>query len=193
MAIHFGEYAKQIAEEYVNMNARVRLQPIGNTHMRYFGGDGKTDGSHTASNCMEQEWYSTYYLPEVEWLNIISPLARTHLPELDQNTPTSEAVLIEELQGGGLLVKSQKAVAQYGINDALELKRLLYSALYPGSSYKSLRDLFQERDLYKQQPTNFWFTSYPRSDWAIVPMFEEEIKIVSTYLVFSKVKELDCE
>ena len=29
--------------------------------------------------------------------------------------------------------------------------------------------------------------TFPRNDWAIVPMFEEEIKIVSTYLVFSPV------
>ena len=189
MADYFAKYARTIAEKYVNVNARVRLQPPGSTHMRYFGGDGKTDNSHIAANCRAIEWYSTYYLPEVEWLNIISPLARKHLPNLIPNTFTSTMILLDELNGGGLLLKSKKPITQYGIFDALELKRLVSPALYPGSSYKSLRDLFQERDLFKQHPTNFWFSSYPRSDWAIVPIFEEEVKVVATYLVFSAVKE----
>jgi hypothetical protein len=61
----------------------------------------------------------------------------------------------------------------------MEVKRFLYPALYPGRCAIPL-SVFRNK-IQKESMSNF-----PRSNWAVVPMFENEIEIVSTYLVFSK-------
>ncbi|MBQ8814996.1 MAG: hypothetical protein IJZ85_10945 [Lachnospiraceae bacterium] len=189
VARRFVEFGLHMSETYINVNARVQLQPpvIGYScsHMRYFGTDGRVDQSHVKEKCMAAEWYPTYYLPGVEWMNIISPLVRKHIPDVNGQNAHSKDVTISELNGGGLLIGSTKEIDQYQIVDARMLKHLLYPALYPGSSYITLSKLFRP----KEQRGKLHLMTFPRNNWAIVPMFEEEIKIVSTYLVFSWV---DC-
>ncbi len=193
MAQKFAECGKYISERYVNVNARIMLQPIESSetspYMRYFGNyDAKLDQSHLQTKCTDKEWYPTYYLPGVEWTNIISPLARKHIPQIDAQTKLPEGIAAKEMNGGGLLVSTTKKIDQYQVADALVMKQLLYAALYPGGSYMILSKLFQ--------PTYFWWwesslVTFPRNNWAIVPIFEEEIKIVSTYLVFSSKETKD--
>lgn len=77
------------------------------------------------------------------------------------------------------LVKSNKSVEKFDVDDSLNLKRLLYPALFPGGCSFSLRRLF-EKDV-----VNAFMASFPRSDWANVPVFDEEISIVGTDLVIS--------
>lgn len=181
MAETFELFAKQLSEKYIKLNARVMLQPptlYPSPYMHYFGTDGKTDGSHIKYSCTEHEWYSRYYIPGAEWCNILSPLARKHLPDVHY----SEAVQTHELSGGGLMVKSNRPILQYDVPDAMEVKRFLYPALYPGRSAIPL-SVFRNK-IQKESMSNF-----PRSNWAVVPMFENEIEIVSTYLVFSKAPE----
>ena len=189
----FLRFAKQLGEKYVNLNARVRLQPAGETYGHYFRGYDMLDKSHLEADCGISEWYPTYYLKEVEWMNIVSPLAEAHLENHIGNIKVPDSVLLERLQGGGLLVGSRKDIDEYDISDALELKRLLYPALYPGLSSYTLRDLFRERDRYKGCKENWGLGKYPRSDWAIVPVFEEEIKIVATYLVITTIQKKEEE
>ena len=193
MSMEFLRFAKQIAEKYVNLNARVRLQPVGETHRRYFKGYDMLDKSHLKAECSISEWYCSYYLKEVEWMNIVSPLTQTHLQNHISNMNVPDSVLVKEMNGGGLLVGARKSIKEYDISDALALKRLLYPALYPGLSSYTLRDLFRERDRYKGCKENWGLGKYPRSDWAIVPVFEEEIKIVATYLVITTIQKKEEE
>ena len=143
MSRDFFGFAKQLAEKYINLNARVRLQPVGETYRHYFQGYDMLDKSHLEANCGISEWYPTYYLKEVEWMNIVSPLTQAHLENHIGNINVPDSVVVEKLQGGGLLVGSRRDIDEYDISDALELKRLLYPALYPGLGYETLCDLFQ--------------------------------------------------
>lgn len=177
----FSLFARYLSEKYVKLNARVMLQPnIGpfcNPYMSLFSTLTHVDGSHEENNCTKNEWYSTYYIPGVEWFNIISPLAKTHLSEIPFAQPTIAA---ERLSGGGLAIGSTKSILAFDVRDALELKKLVYPALFPGMRTISLRTLFQDEIAQKSMSV------FPRSNWALIPVFEEEVDVVYTNLVFSK-------
>lgn len=182
MSDSFVSFAKQLSEKYVKLNARVMLQPnIGplcNPYMYLFTSLQQTDGSHVAHNCAKNEWYSTYYIPGVEWFNIISPLAQMHLSE-PISAPSSIAA--KRLSGGGLAVCSAKEIIDYDIPDALQIKELIYPTLYPGMRSISFRTLFQD-EIPKSTMSVF-----PRSDWAIIPVLDNEIDVAYRNVVFSKV------
>ena len=180
MAEEFTILAEHIAQTYVNLNIQVSLQPIGvhrSPHMALFGNNCNADESHLDANCTEQEWYSTYYLPGVEWFNVISPLAVQHLQHIDSFTD-SPFVTVKKT-AGVLFVKSRKSISQFDISDALKIKELLQPALYPGRSYITFRTLFKDEIARADKMV------FPRSNWAVVPVFENEIEVVSNYLVFS--------
>ena len=179
MADKLKEFAKHLAQAYKNANIQVALQPPSahkNSYMQLFGEHSYTDGSHINANCQKTEWYPTYYLPSVEWYNSLSSLAQQHLSAVYKR---SSEVYSEEFLEGTLIVKSTKPISKFDITDALEMKKRLYPALCPGESSISLRTLFPEV-LHEERMTVF-----PRSTWAIVPVFEEEIDIISNYLVFT--------
>jgi len=165
--------------QYRHLNARVLLQPlvIGNegAHKQYFRGDRRLDGSHIQNNCTPAEWYSTYYLEGCEWLNIIAPRSCEHLAK--SRKPQDPSVLIQDLMGGGIMVQSAKTILEYDVDDALRIKEYLYPALYPGSSRVALRELFG--------PENDFAFSYPRPKWEIVPILDDEIKIVGREMFYS--------
>ena len=173
--------AKQLSEKYVKLNARVMLQPnIGplcNPYMYLFTSLQQTDGSHAENNCAKNEWYSTYYIPGVEWFNIISPLAQKHL---SKSLSVPPSIVSERLSSGGLAIRSAKEIIDYDIPDALKMKQLVYPALYPGLRSISFRTLFQD-EIPKSTMSVF-----PRSDWAIIPVLDNEIDVVYRNVVFSK-------
>lgn len=187
MADVFSLFAKKLSEKYTNLNLCVMLQPIElswgkSPYMRYFGRNGMTDGSHLDMDMVAREWYPSYYLSGVEWFNILSPLCRAHIPEVTATKELPKGVVGEELCGGGLLLRSAKTISDYDVADALQLKKLVYPALYPGRSHIPLRGLFSN------DPYRFFAVNYPRSNWAIIPVLDSEVYIVGTDLVFSYVK-----
>ena len=176
-AIAFSKFASQLSEKYVRINARVQLQPAGqNQYLRYFGRNGRIDGSHAETEYSAQEWYGTYYVPGVEWYNIISPLAQTHLKE--QDLCAQNAIAIENISTGGFVVRSAKPIVEYDISDSIAIKQYLSGSLYPGGSKVSLKSLLQN------DPSKFWFDVLPRCNWAVVPVLDDEIQIIGSDLVF---------
>ena len=181
------EYAKlfywrmcEIAEKYIKLNARVMLQPIQvaqricSPYMNYFGRHGN-DNSHKEAGYTPQEWYPVYQVCGIEWANIISPLAQTHLNVLNILQTQQNNLDIRQISGGTLLVKSTKPIEKYTVNDAKMIKRILLPALYPGGWSISLKKIFKN-----DCPVQF----RPRFNWAIVPVFKEEISVLGTDLIF---------
>lgn len=177
----FLDTLTQLSQKYRNMNGRVMLQPIApiqgkSPYMRYFGEIDFCDGSHEQMQYAEQEWYPGYYLCGVEWANLIGPRAQVHFKNTGIPTSTN-GIHSEQISGGGILVRSDRNIDEYDVSDAIKLKKLLYPCLYRGGSRRSLKHLFD------QQPTRYIKCSnLPRSDWAIVPVLEREIRIVGREL-----------
>ena len=165
------------------------LQPFyatvkGNSpYMRYFGSHLRKDGSHEQAECAPHEWYSTYYLNGIEWANIISPLAQGHFPtEWFNEANISNGIQIQKLQNGCILAKMSSSIEEYDITDSIVMKRTLLPALFPGGSYIPLKALF------KPIVNNSFMVNFPRSDWAIVPVLDDEVYVVGTDLVFQSNK-----
>lgn len=177
----FSVFAKHLSEKYVNLNARVMLQPhIGplcNPYLSLFTTLAYSDKSHEENNCTKNEWYSTYYIPGAEWFNIISPLAQKHLSVTSSMDPF---IAVEQLSMGGLVVRSTKPILAFDVQDALELKRLLYSTLFPGMRTISFRTLFHDEIAQRTMSV------FPRSNWALIPVFEAEVDVAYNQIVFSK-------
>ena len=179
-----AEFANFLSSCFVNLNAHVSLQPAETTveshrtpYMKYFGTNLKMDGSHKENMCTVQEWYPTYYLCAIEWFNILSPLTSSHPVGILPKSPSND-VSVKKMTCGSIVVKSQKKIMDYGVADALEIKTILQSALYPGSSSITLRGMFP------WQNTPRIYDWCPRNNWAIVPVEKHEIKIIGTDLVY---------
>jgi hypothetical protein len=149
--------------------------------MKYFGMDPVTDDSHLDAGVSEQEWYSTYYLCGIEWANIISPLAAQHIPNLLEDASTVPNVCVKQMENGSFFLRSSKPIDQVDVSDLLPMKRLVYPALYPDGSIIPIRHLvLSEKTVF----SDFFLGTCPRSNWAIIPMLENEIETVYTDLVF---------
>lgn len=181
LSTDFSEYLQHLSTKFVAVNGRVMLQPIHimgvSPHMVYFSQNPATDQSHVETNYVAEEWYRTYYIPGAEWCNVISPLARSHIHQVNSHLKENTKIEIKELSGGGLFVASKKNISLFDVNDLRPIKEILYNALYPGSYSLSIRDMFRRASDGK-------YTLCPRSDWGNIPMLDGEIKIVSTYLVY---------
>ena len=175
-------FAEFLSSKYQKINVRVMLQPIvgpdRNPYMTIFGRYGMVDGSHEEANCTEQEWYPTYYVPGVEWFNILSPKASAHL-DLNSCNETTDMATIQTTSNGATVIASRNTITQYDVPDAIALKQLTLPALYPGRSYLKLKGLMNN------QITCQTLGVFPRSNWAIIPVLEEEIDVFSGYLVFT--------
>lgn len=183
MAETFARFAQKLSEYYTNINLHVGLQTgvlNRDPYMRYFGNHAIFDGSHQNNHCLEQEWYSTYYLCSVQWLNIVSPLTQNHIrnrlePETNRNADLVDVMILPK---GGIAVKAKGKVSDYDIHAAFALKAILRDSLWPGGSSLPLRGLFPKNGEWRV------YAWCPRDDWAIVPIEKEEIHIIGTELVY---------
>jgi hypothetical protein len=158
------------------------LQPVttakgGSPYMDYFGAYRNSDGSHIDVGYTPNEWYYSYYLCGVEWANVISPLARKHIPQLISEAAITKTVAVEEVNSGAILLKSQNEITQFDIDDSTVLKQLVQDALYPGGSEFSVKKMLDLNSI-KQN-----CAALPRHNWAIVPVLEEEIEIVGSKII----------
>ena len=166
-AQHWKDTLIAISEKYRNMNGRVMLQPkvlaYGSPYMAYFD-----DGVETAVG-----------LPGVEWANVLSPQMQERLPQTAMHAPSEAGIQCVQLHGGGLLLASRKAVEDYDVTDALQLKKLVKDALCPGPGIGYALPVIMHPVTLDQSNTRF-----PRANWAIVPIEENEINIVGSVLRF---------
>ena len=187
MAKRFESVLIDLSNEYRNVNGRVMLQPSGqwlgkSPAMHFFSGMPIFDGSHERYNCLENEWYPTYYVCGAEWSNVISTLAQNHFENKAMVSVGVESTL---LAGGGLWVRSNRAICDYDVSDAVKIKRSIYPALYPGRFHIPIRVLFGPLR------RNFDYIRHPRSNWAIIPIVDGEINIIGTDLVFQPIDDVE--
>lgn len=173
---------KSLGSEFRSVNGHVMLQPYqfpaGNSpYMYYFGQHYLGEDFCEDRDGTSQKWYQRYYLTGVEWGNLLSPIAVGKLKDGGGILANKNELQIERLDNGSLLVKSAKGIDKYCVEDAMVLKQYLLPALYPGGSYRRLRDIFCQEESYDQ-------SCWPRADWAIVPVLDGEIKVIGTDLVF---------
>lgn len=177
-----AEKMKSFSQTYCHLNGKVMLQPVttakgGSPYMDYFGAYRNSDGSHIDVGYTPNEWYYSYYLCGVEWANVISPLARKHIPQLISEAAITKTVAVEEVNSGAILLKSQNEITQFDIDDSTVLKQLVQDALYPGGSEFSVKKMLDLNSI-KQN-----CAALPRHNWAIVPVLEEEIEIVGSKII----------
>lgn len=186
MAMKLLEFANQLSEQVVTLNAHIRLQPYnkhiaGSPYMHYFRNLLYSDGSHSQLGYAPTEWYPTYYLCGVEWANIISPLTSLHLAHFLPKHDQINDVLIRETRCKSTIVKAACPISEYCYDDAVHVKRVLEPALFPGRTIIPLRGLFPRQN---ESRVYEWC---PRFDWAIVPMEQEEIEIIGSDLVYTSI------
>jgi len=174
-----ADFALYLTGTYVNLNAHVQLQPdTGSPYTRIFGRPIKQDESCKPADCLYREWYPTYYLSGVEWLNILSPLTQQHFDSCPC-TDVPADIASYRTSSGNLIVQSTKDISKYDISDALKLKKVLYPALPPGTRTISYRTLFYDK-MAAEDMVNF-----PRNRWEVVPVFEDELFVVGRCVVYS--------
>ena len=175
------ELARGIADITSQTSARIALSPMNwsspcSGHMMYFGDGIIKDTTHRKNGFLDIEWNRFNYVRGAEWWNLISPLQRKHLPLLSKELQFYENIAVEELPGGGVIVCSKRNILQTDIPELMDIKKLLYDALYPGKAI-ILREHLEDPDL-------FGFRVKPRQQWEYVPMLEDEIIVMSDRVVF---------
>jgi len=176
----FSAFAQNISEKFIHINASIGVQPFrtnDSPYMRYFGRGVAMDGTHFDNQCSPTEWYPYYYFGDIAWTNIISPLTK-RLLESSSESICSDGCTIKTLNSGALLVTAPRSLLDFDVNTAQSVKNIIVDALYPGISTVPLRALFPS------QGKELIYWDCPRSDWAILPVEEAEIRIVGTDLLY---------
>ena len=181
---------KSFGMEFCNVNGHVMLQPhhvpAGQSpYMRYFGQYYLGESFSKEQDDTPERCYQKYYLTGVEWGNLLSPAVKKRLPKGGIDLLHKSTLLAEYLDNGSMVIRSDRGIDKYDVSAAVELKQCLLPTLFPGGSYVSLRDVFR----HEEPP--YILKRWPRSDWAIVPVLDGEIKIVGTDLVFCSMSEIE--
>ena len=98
-----------------------------------------------------------------------------HLPNLKEGVDGTKEILVKKLKNGAFMLRSEKDIDAFDVDDALKLKEIAADALYPGGTTFAL-----SRILPREGKLPFLL----RKDWAIIPVFESEIEVVAKDLVF---------
>ena len=175
-----------LSSAVVNVNARITLSPIAmpsscSGHMLYFSGKILEDQSHISAGCRNFEWYPHYYSRGAEWFNLLSPLQATLVPNIFEDVKFFSDVCIIENDNKSVIVKSNKPIECLDVDDLMPVNRLLYNALYPGETHMFLSDFYNI--------TQLGYMSKLRRRWEYVPVFEEEVEVLSDRILLRHQKK----
>lgn len=164
-------FAEEIAGDYSNCNALITLSPnlvldYYSPHMAYFSRLPNQLITVDGRIFYPAEYYRYAYLCGAEWGNVLSAKLLKRLPPQGLEAANPAASEVKILPNGAASVKLRKEIGEADVADLAEVKRLLYSALYPG-----------ERRVEKKHLTvdGRFCTDLPRRHWERVPIFPEEI------------------
>jgi len=188
VAEKFVQFACQMSEKFVNVNARISLSPIDmREHMKYFGivpdgikdkdliSDEKFPYKDYVTYMNAHEWGKMYYALGTDWFNIISPLQQIHVPHLSDDAKLYSSISCQKLIGGGIAVRACEKLSKIDIDDFVPIKKLLYNALFPGES-KIYFEHFWMFDFFEHYK--------PRNEWEYLPIFADEIIIENNGILF---------
>lgn len=165
---------------FPNISARIALSPISSPaacspHMMYFGGQVREDKTHVEMGILGCEWYPYYFFCGAEWFNMLSPLQASHLTDLAERAVHYDNIWTTMYPNGATLVRLKKAIDQVDVADLVDVRKLLYKALYPGNSRINLTDL--------RNPNAFGFLAKPRQEWECLPIFPNEIAVDEQHIL----------
>lgn len=175
----FCNLVTELSAKYVNLNARVMLQPVvgehsPHTHYFEFASPG---GFDLCNDVFDREKETIRSIPGVEWFNIVSPLVCQCLSRPITVNSALPGISVKEAHTGAILVHSELPIAQYDIPHAKRMKQILYDALYCGKKCVPINRTYPANHID--------FSCGLRKKWEIVPVFAEEITVTPCEVIFS--------
>lgn len=118
---------------------------------------------HYAAQAMKK-----VYLDSVSWGHYICPRTKS-LSSLSTESKSFDRVFMEELEGGGLFVRSASPISQTDISELKAVKRVIYPLVLPCETLENGGGACS-RSIHENM----------RSRWEKVPVFEDEIVMLNT-------------
>lgn len=175
--INFAIKATDIS---TNINARIAISPIYSWEScnayRYYFNEKENDNSHVRLGFCEDEWYPYYYLPGVDWFNLLSPLVASRLNSTKRDIKDCQNLVLKTFPNGTITVQSTSKIDELDVYELREIREVLYPVLYPRKG----KILF--KDLNNQLLWCSW--AKPRLWWEHLPIFEDEISVDSEAVYF---------
>ena len=167
---------KKAGNTFCQVSGRISLSSLQGVasccaHMHYFSEIGCTSQSNNT-----HELFPYCYVPGVEWCNLLSPLQLKLLPNLLCNPPLRSDIIKENCSCGGIILRLDRPISSVDIDSLIELKKILYNSLYPGSSCIPIK-FFMDDSMYS-------YLTKPRLQWEYLPIFQEELQITEDFIVF---------
>lgn len=190
-----GDHAEEMADEFKkvltsaaqisnNISGRVLLTPftaVGYTspHMCYFGEVDATkvvSTSEAEAYYSVEDWYRYLYFCGAEWFNLLTSLQMSHIPNFSDQSVAQNNVAVEKMANGSVTVGSKKPITEFEPLDLMPIRKLLYPALYPGTSVIPVDVLLN--------PSMYAFMTKFRQQWEVISIFDDEISIEDHFLKF---------
>ena len=173
---------RHIAEEYININASIRIaqnkqefefywrgEHLSQDYKAYDSGDGKLQA-------LIAERRKHLYLTSLGWANALSPVVMHYYIKHKDSSDTAVSVVREKLTSGGSIYTSEKRIMDFKLIDAKNIKRELYSCIVP---------------CYNKMNVHYNGVGGIRSNWENVPIFDEEIIVKNGEIIISHQVPLD--
>lgn len=168
----FAEYCAR-KHSSISLSIERNSDSVSTVYLQYF--PVKKSVSNAIQNSIFLHYAKHFYLTNVGWANFVSPIQREKLDRKSQITKgtSSSQVRINELSNGGLCLHINKPIFEATIQDLKEIKREIYSLLFPGESVwgRPCRDI--------------------RSRWEIIPILEDELSVTESQIILQHKYELD--
>ena len=177
------ELLRQIAEEYINVNASIRIAQTWQEFDYYWRGENLCQDDTTYDlrdgelRSLINQRIKYLYLTSIGWANALSPVVMDYYNK-HQNSHTAANVLREKTAGGGTIYLSEKKITDFQLMDAKEIKKELYPCIVPS---------------YIEAPVHYNGIGGIRSNWENVPILDEEIKIKNGKIVIQHQVPMDLE
>ena len=145
----------------INVSVGIRQSSIVSDYERYFGGLAESC-RNIPDALIVNERAKYLYLHDVGWANIISPAV---CQIVDENL-CSDCCTRDKLVNGALVVRAKDNLSDTSLAVLKEIKRTVYSALFPGES---------------EFPRNW---PYFRAYWENLPVFDDELFVSDSMVHF---------
>ena len=173
LADALSAFLRELCEKCNNINGTVSLQPRTCTIL-------KTPASCCFPIRLERKAIEDFpgrFLTRTEWYNCISSGTISNwLPEIVEKASKNNAVKVEMLRNGSIIVSLKKPIVKTDVEDLANIRRLLYPALYPSGICVRLEGLCD-----KEHPVLL------RRFWERIPIWPEEITIRDNLVIVQSI------
>ncbi len=171
------EFGKSILKKFANTNIRIELNPKWGKFYSFYFGQYPSQGDKMLHEIPFREHTRAIYVTEIGWAHLLCKRTLelgTINPKRSAACFFNNSVIKEKLEGGGLFVRASKPLSLAGVQDLKSVKSYLYDIVMPRSRTLSLA----------------WKI---RSNWQIVPVFDDELTIVGNTATFTHFGSINTE